>query len=310
MALDQSHFQLTYEGDATREHTIVIEDYAPSLLALSRAVKAAQAVAAPGRPLASVQIKATAGGSFVVDLLVQVPGLIESGMDVLLSRHVIAAINASELLGMFAAAIGLMKWLRGKKRIERQENPDGATVITAQDGSQITVSSSVVNIVYNAQFRKAAEAMVKPLESRGIDSLRISSSDIPEAVIVTSDELDAFRTPEEDDEVEDILEPTEREAILTVDTVNFVVGNKWRLREGQEKISAEIQDPDFLSSVANGTRSFAANDTLRVTLVTERSMTSKGEKITRNIITKVHEHCTGRRQPPRPRQFTLPFPDS
>ncbi|NYE96311.1 hypothetical protein FHU41_002561 [Psychromicrobium silvestre] len=300
MATDQAHFKLTYDGEATRDHTIEVEKYAPSLLALARSAKAVQAAIAPGSPPSKIEIKATTGGSFIVDLVIQAPSIVEATVDALLSRPITATLAASQLLQDLAAAITFLIWIKGKKNLRQSRAEGGKTIITAGDGSQVVIADTVLLVVQDSQFRVATEALVAPLDSDGIDSISLSSEQLSEKVVIRTEDRDAFQIPEQ---IVEKYDPVVREAALTIESVNFVEGNKWRFSDGGSAFYATIEDLGFISRVENGEEAFASRDTLRVTLRTQQTMTSKGALKIDNAIIKVHGHIPG------PRQIQLPFVD-
>jgi hypothetical protein len=87
---------------------------------------------------------------------------------------------------------------------------------------------------------------------------------------------------------------------LSIRSLAFQEGNKWRLYDGQNTITAAIDDRDFVEKVDSNLVRFAKGDILVCDVKTVQEQTSEGLK-TEHTVIRVLEH----RQAPT--QISLPF---
>lgn len=119
----EEHFAITYDGPAVAGGRMSVQELAPSLIALSRAVQEAQHVLEPLGRQPSLDIHAMREGSFVVDLALT-EGILQGAMDFLSGKETTAVVNLGSLVGYVLGAFTLTKWLR-KKIARREDLPDG-----------------------------------------------------------------------------------------------------------------------------------------------------------------------------------------
>ena len=94
---------------------------------------------------------------------------------------------------------------------------------------------------------------------------------------------------------EEEIEDETRKMTLQIISLSFKEDNKWRLTDGAEPFTADIEDVDFLNKIANDEISFGKNDYLICEVRERQSMTSKGLKKERTVM-KVIEHKPAARQ--------------
>jgi hypothetical protein len=142
---------------------------------------------------------------------------------------------------------------------------------------------------------------VAPLRSEGVDTVRLSSPQDPEPVVVHEDDLVGFDVPAA---LEEELVDDEREVVLRPVSVAFTEGNKWRVSDGDAVFWTSVSDSTFLNRIESGLEAFSKSDILRVRLRTRSFRDPDGELRTDRDIVQVISHVPG------PRDVPLPFEQS
>lgn len=290
--MSEEHFTVAYDGPALATHRMRVADLAPALIALSDAIRSAQAVLIPSEPAVTLDIKAAPReGSFVLDLILNDgPTFYERIVDLFSSKDADAAANLGEFIGWVVGAGLLIKQLFGKKvRSERTEA--GITTITLDDGTTITTEAESVALYRSITFRQSMRKVVAPLDLEGVDTLDITSS--RESLRVTAEDVVAFEVPEVVDE--EVLD-SEREVNLHLVNVAFEHG-KWRVSDGSTTFFAGIADEAFVDRVRRNEIVFASGDRLRVMLRHRQFQTMDGLRSEYTVL-EVIEHVPGGRQLP------------
>jgi hypothetical protein len=297
----QATIRIAYDGEALDSGAMDVRDLAPALLALSDLFDESNKVL--NGPDRAVQLRVQHDikhGSF--DVTIQVVQTWASKILSLFSGDSPSgAANLIEILGFSvtsASAVGLglfklIKWLRGRqvKRIEYSD--DGVRLIV--EGDQIIISRPLASLLNDIGVRRALAAVLAPLRRDGIESLQVKT---PEGTIVESVskmELPSFEPPVPSAEAERPLTKNEFEQVYTIVSLTFKEGNKWRVHDGQNTISATIEDAAFLARVSKHEVSFVKDDMIRCAVRQEQSMTADGLK-TETVITRVIDHTHTYRQ--------------
>ncbi|GAB2736995.1 hypothetical protein [Sinomonas soli] len=300
MTTSREGFSVKFDGPALEDHAMRVEDLAPALLAMARLFRDAQTALGDDAPPASLDIHAQRPGSFAVDLMLEIPGIYEQVLGMLLSREAQATLSATGLLGVVLAAFRGLKWMHGRHGLRREHIEPGQVRITDANGDSITLPAESLSVIQSPAFRRAAEEMTRPLERDGIDSIVLTSSADPQPVVVSQEDRESFEVP---DQEEVVFEPTEREVVVRLENVAFVEGNKWKVNDGANSFHAAVEDLGFRERVESGAERFAANDTLKVLLRTQQRKTKRGALQVTNTILRVLDHQHG------PQQIPLPFED-
>lgn len=290
--VSEEHFTVAYGGLAVETHRMRVSDLAPALLAMSDAIRAAQAVLAPNEPPFTLDIKAAPReGSFLLDLILNDgPSFYERIVDLLSSREADATVNAAEFLGWVIGGTFLVKKLFGRK-VRSEHTEAGRTTLVLDDGTSITTTAQSVSLYRSVTFRQNMRRVVAPLELHGVDSLEIAASQ--KSVQITADDVVAFELPEVADE--EILD-AEREVNLHLLSVAFEHG-KWRVSDGATTFFAGFADEAFVDRVRRNEVVFASGDRLRVVLRHRQFQTMEGLR-SDYTVTRVIEHAPGGRQLP------------
>lgn len=277
------NFSVRYAGSSLDDGRMPIKDLAPALLSISGAFQEIHSLVYPNEQPISVDIQATAKGSFLLELiLANGKDLFEQVVDFFSSKETEAALNLVQLVGLLVTAIDLIK--QGIKSEEKTEK--GEIKLTFKDGTSMTVPEEAAKVIKSVEVREQIKTFVSPLKTDGIDRIEITSEKT-ETVSIVKNEANNFELPPMKEEE---YEPVISVIYLQLLSVAFNNG-KWRVSDGNNKFHVSIEDEDFKQSMNNKT--FNENDRLKVRLRTEQRVNSKGGLDTDYIIEKVLEHIKG-----------------
>jgi hypothetical protein len=293
--VSQSQFRIVFDGPALEAHTMEVRDLASSLLALADTFSEASRVLARDTPPPALNIRATDSGSFDVSLLlVEGREALETLGRVLTGTPATALANMAAFAGIIWQSIGVVKWLRNRRIAKAEPVPEpGLTRITLKDGTALEVPSEVVPLVRSVEFREHLEEFVKPLDTEGIETLRIIDRET--TVTITTDERRLFDAPTAP--IEEELDVTRRETWLQVVGIELDF-KKWRFTEGESKITAPIEDASFRTKIDNHEVVFGKGDLLQVELRTRQYRDRSGAIKAEYGILRVIEHRSGGRMLP------------
>ncbi len=303
--MSEENLTLVFDGSGVEKGEIDVQDLAPALLAIGDLIQSANKAINGDRAKISVRVRATAEGSFEVDLSL-VQSLLETTKSLLdfasSNKDGIAAANElADLIFKVVIApvtvaggglIALLKFLKGKKPEQIKEEKDGQ--ITVHIGNNYFITNKrTVQLAENLEVREHARKAVASLAKEGIDKISIRRSG-EETLNVNKDELGYFEVPQ----IEEKLEDEERSMTLQIISLSFKEENKWKVTDGLEPFNVTIDDVDFLNKIAKNEISFSKNDYLVCDVRERQYQTLKGLRKERAII-KVKEHQ------PAPKQLKL-----
>jgi hypothetical protein len=296
--MSQARFTLIFRGPAVDNGEIDVQDFAPALLAVGDLIQSANEVINGDKATVAVKVRATAEGSFEIDLTLWqqiVDSIFTYAHD---HRHGIAAANnlADLILKACTAAgfaggglLALIRFLKRRKPDKIEER--GGDVIIHVGDTYFVTNREAVQLAEDIAVRNHARRLVSTLERDGIESISARRPE-GEELKITREDVPAFDVPDTDEEE---LQNEVRRMTLQIISLSFKEDNKWRLTDGAEPFTAGIEDADFLNRIANNEIAFGKNDYL-ICDVRERQMkTAKGLKKERTII-KVVEHKPAARQ--------------
>lgn len=296
-AREEEHFTITYVGPAVEGGRMNVQELAPALIALSKAIQAAQHLTEPLAPEPALDIRAMREGSFAIDMIVSEGSFLQTALDLLAGRETSATVNLATLVGIVFGGFKLTRRL-ATRRIRRQEDlADGMVRITFDDGQTLVIPRDSVRLTADKPFREAARDVVAPVYTEGVDAVELTSAR-EEPVRVEKPDLAGFDVPASP-EIE--LLDSVREAVLRPVSVAFVEGNKWRVSDGDAIFWASISDQNFLDQVASGAEVFSKADILRARIRSRSFRDAEGELRTEHEILEVISHVPG------PRDVPLPF---
>lgn len=294
--MSEAYFSIAYDGPALSNGTMDVRDLAPALLAIGQLFDAGNAALNGDSAQIRVDVKASDHGSFEISFQVfqtlgqQIVGLLSGD-------GVTAAIHLKELLVTGSCAAGgliwLVKWLRGSKP-DRIEKVDAQHARITFGGESFVVPLKLLRLHQDIAVRDAVQKVVEePLKKDGITEFKvIDRKTVVESV--NQDESHFFAKPEVEEVV--VLESTHR-AAFSIISLAFKEDNKWRLNDGNNQISATIDDEDFINRVDRNQVSFSKGDILVCDVhVTQKEI--QGALKTEYVVKKVVEHKRAARQFP------------
>lgn len=255
-AASEATFGLEYDGPALANHEMDVRHLAAALLSVADMIQGANEAIRPEAPEVSVNIRATAPGSFQVVLHIAYT----AAVGFLSVPGVTAASNLASLIQSTAGAMNYWKFSHRSENAGHVEptNTPGVVRITF-DGASIEVPSDTMRLVTSVRLRRDAAEILHPLGEPGIESIKWRLND-ELLVEITKGDLPSFAAGVSDSQ--EILSRTQRTTYLTIESVSFVSGNKWRLSDGTNSFFAHIADKAFLDRIHKNMESFRKQDVL------------------------------------------------
>lgn len=308
---DTAGFQIVYDGEGVRSGEMDVRQLAPALLAVGELLEQVSLqVNGPDIPI-SVNVKADfQKGSFGVDLNI-VQGVFDHAKHVFLNQQIKDARDILTIAGFFGVPawrgyLYVKKKLDGKSIESSTALTDGTVQITFSGGFEVT-KQEVVDLLRNDRATSAAEKIVAPVATQGIDEMRILDEKQHLVETINKSDLPSFTgavrvmVPIS----ESVLALTEklvsrRETVLRILKPSFERG-KYHVAEGKTKFFASVEDIDFLAQVENDEIAFSAHGKLRVILRQEVDTTH-------DSVSHVIEHVLQYIKAPRQENFNLEAP--
>lgn len=255
----ETSFEVIFDGPGLEDGRMPVRDLAPSLMALGNLFSVASAVIHPKQPPAALKIRGTEQGSFVIDLILEAPNTWDQFVRIFDSESANAIVNFRDLVIGIGGVFWFIQHGKGKKIEARENTVDAQHVkVTFDDGTTVEVPADVLALYDNLRIRKTALESVEPVGREGVDRVRFRRNK-QVTVEVQPEDLPAYDLPETD-ELPALEEETNM--ILSIASVAFVEGNKWRFSDGQKTFSAAIDDLSFFDRVMAGSESFRSGDML------------------------------------------------
>lgn len=306
MAREDTHFSITYDGEALEAGSIDAKDLAPALLALAEVIEEAQSLVPELEAPISLRVRSDfQRGSFEVHL--ELAKLYQQLVGLFSGQDATAFANLFQILGIAGVAglMGLFQLIKRAKgcksvsvTIERSER---VKITFEGDTDSVQVDPRTWRLFQNLRVRKAIEQVIAPLFQKGIDTFEIKHRG-RQTLKVSEDEAKYFVAPTEH-EGETVTESDTRVSIVAP---NFQQGNKWRVSDGSRNIFVSIEDPAFVSSVQAGREAFRKGDILNVKLQTRQWMEGNDLKAEHSILKVLGHERAARNLPLLPDADTEP----
>ena len=272
--MSKASFIVAFDGPGVRDGSIDVRDLAPALLSLGHLVDAANRAVNGDRHPARLQAKAVSHGSFEVSLDVVLSGW-EYVRDILLSDDVDGAKQLIEWIGIVGTPVSLFavyRFLNGRKPDAVRRS--GGRITIEIDGQTLEVPLEVLRIYQDGAVNDAIRRLTETLESEAVDTISFrGASGKGETEKLTASDRESFVLPEPE---KTILTDVTRQMALSIRSLAFQEGNKWRLFDGQNVITATIEDAEFLKRVERNIIRFAKSDILVCEVRTIQRQTKEG----------------------------------
>jgi hypothetical protein len=283
--MPESAFTVTFGGTPDTGR-LAVRDLAPALLALGELIADASVLLDPDREPAALSIESIDVCPATVRLVVSTGDRADRLTDLL-------ALDASTVLSeIHDVVIGprgilqLARHVRNDVIAERAATDEpGITRVALRDNETFEVRDEALELYLHRGARRNAAALIRPLTSAGLKTLKLASA-ITQPTQITALDVDALGLPTtpEPGPVE-----SELEMLVDVAAPAFPVNNKWRLSNGTAgSFWATIGDGAFLNRV-NAGEPFRKGDSLRCLFTVTRRETTLGPQ-TEHHVTKVLQH--------------------
>jgi hypothetical protein len=283
----ETSFAVTFAGPAVDDGRMDVADLAPALLALAGLVKEANVTLHPDDPPVTLEVQATTRGSFLVEMIMTQPDMAARVVELFSSDAITALVNLKELLFTTGGGLlGLIAWIRRRRVVNLGNAPQpGFVTVTMEDGTSITVPEQTWRLYRRVEIRRTAAKVVTPLHRDGIEELVISSAETSE-LRLTQDDAESFAIAEE---IEEPIAQATLDMAVSIASVAFTEGNKWRLSDGERIFYAAMDDADFQTQIDRGEVAFRKGDILRCEMRIRQVRTEAGLS-TEYTVLRVDEH--------------------
>lgn len=307
--MSKTSFTIAFDGPALKDGRMAVRDLAPALLALGRVIEIANRTVNGSDHPVRVEAVATGIGSFQVGIDVILP-MWEQLRGLLTSADVDGALKLLQILGIVTTGgtglIALLRRLNGRPILSASRSErEGEIVVRFQDESggetSIVVPVEVLRLYQEVAVQRELGALLDTLASEAVETISFYPGDhvpsSPAPVVLTRADRGIAQSPEPPTET--VIDMTQRMA-LSIRSLAFAEGNKWRLFDGQNVITATIADEEFLDRVDKNVARFAKGDVLICTVRTVQKQTPDGLR-TEHTVLRVDEHR------PAPTQLSISF---
>ena len=278
--MQPDYFELHYEGNATKNHSMDIAVTRDVLSALDILVQCIGKKTDKKEDIV-VDIQAFKEGCFAIELAIL-------GGVKLTAGHLMGLIGFTSVI--HGGVLGYLDWKKGRKNIEIFKGENGEVEVRDLDTDEVknTVEEVVKLSSDSKVIAQIHRIFVEPFERLDLDRVFISQNN--QTILgfpKTTAETLLEGAPEEQ------LDNWKLDHIVTVEQVSLTPEGKWRvyIHGHKRSVTATMIDEVFQNLVTQGAVTFRAKDKMNVYL--EKDVTRKGARKTNTyIIHKVYKHWT------------------
>lgn len=278
--MQPDHFELHYEGNATKNHSMDIAVTRDVLSALDILVQRVSKKADKDKDEdIVVDVQAFKEGCFAIELAIL------GGVKVT-SAHLMGLIGISAVA--HGGVLGYLDWKKGRKNIEFIKGEGGEVEVKDLDTAEIKkTTEEVVKLSSDSKITAQLHRIfVEPFERLDLDRVFISQNN-QTTVALPKTKAETLL----EGATEEHLDNWVLEHIVTVEQVSLTPDGKWRvyIHGHKRAVTATMADEDFQKLVEQGAVTFRAKDKMEVLL--EKDVTRKGVRKTNTYtIHKVNKH--------------------
>jgi hypothetical protein len=242
-------FELEYDGPALEAHEMDVRELAPALISTADLFQELNHQLYPVAPPLAVTVRATAEGSFLVQLKL----IYDSMISTLAGEEATAAANLTAMVTVVGGLVALIRHRLRSEPVSQEAKLDepGLVRVVFADGTILEIPQQVLEVRNNISIQRSLAEVVRPVGRPGIDIVRIRRDEVTIAEVPKAD-AGAFDAPSGVPE-RDVLHSGERETYLTIHTAGFHT-NRWRLWDGQSLYWTAIRDENFIDLLNSGLR--------------------------------------------------------
>lgn len=282
-------FYVFYDGKSHDNHEINIVTLGSSLMAMGRALDAANKELNGWEDNAVIDVRVNAEfveGSFGVEI--EVLQFLAGAKDI------VAALGFSAIAG--GGVLGAIDWLKGDSVDVGEVDDQGNSVLKVEaDGDkparELTCDDDIARLVSSPIVRKAMQEIIAdPLKNEGTDKFLIRASrDITTdpVVAVEKSEANKFVSPPRVLKEVHSKDETEQKVLFTAANVNKKTG--WKMFYKEKELSVRMDDEAFLARLQGMKEAYVFGKVFNVKLKEEKVVSGSSEKIKYTIVSVRHE---------------------
>lgn len=295
--MSKAFLTIAYSGPVLDDGTMDVNDLAPALLAIGNIVDEANKVLNGNEAKIQVKVKSDfKSGSFDVNieiihsLVAQISAFMGTVKD---AKDILDIIGLGCTIGG-VSVLSLFKAIQGRKIDKVKQIDKGNVEFIFVDGSKpVSTTIEVYNVYNNITIQNAVNEMIKPLHREGVYGFKTFTGNEHNAhpgIEITKEELDYFSGPSYVEKIDDIpISEFTYTGAYKIVTAQFEDGYKWRLSNGQDRITATLKDEEFIGKLKAGEINFAKDDILVIEILAKTWQEKDGALKTENEIIKVKE---------------------
>lgn len=266
--MSNANFIISYDGPALIEHKMSVRDLIPVLEAVQKLLDTTNSILNDEGTEIQIHVQATEPKCFSIDFILQIVQHLEN----LPHDTFDALFDVNRLIRILFGKDGLIACIKRLKG-----NAD----------NNANIPEDLLDLYHDLSIRKLIEKIISPLKKPGFEEISISD-DRKKIIKIGKKEVPYFCVPKME---EKILSEKHLRLKLSIITLTFKKGNKWRLSHKDKTISVTITDDAFLREIDEDIAKFSKGDTLICSVLERQKQNVKGVKseyILEKVITHKH----------------------
>jgi hypothetical protein len=255
-------FQISYDTDETKDHTIDARKLGQAIISTSDALKNSNKVINGESSEIEIDVKAHSEGSFVVEFVTYINSV---------------GVNPLSILGLVpvaagtATVFGALKQLGERKIKMIQPISKGKAKLTLSDKTEIELPQNVADLISSKVIRDSIDVIVKaPLDGVKNAKFIVKDEEGKEVFKIEESEVASY-TKMKLNIVDEVTEFEETKNVKFIH-VNFEGASGWKVRYGDgETATVKMKDKAFLERINKDKEKFSKGDTFVVKIKTTKT---------------------------------------